>query len=188
MYWQCAGNKPLPKLMMISSLVKISITRPQCINHSYCCTYILVINLVKYKKTSTSHIFQACFLSMAEIGLCQWEKTLHMCEFRSSCSAWKELTLIITVLVTPHSFSLNCMITLCVLPKCYPCLLWLLENCIKIHVCWQGFSNVVSNLLANIGSGNGLSPGGCKPLPEPISTCHQSDSVAFDWLISQEVL
>ena len=34
----------------------------------------------------------------------------------------------------------------------------------------------------HIGLGNGLLPGGTKPLPEPVLTCHQRDSVAFTWV------
>ena len=33
----------------------------------------------------------------------------------------------------------------------------------------------------HIGSGNGLLPDGTKPLPEPMFTLHEWDSVAFNW-------
>ena len=36
---------------------------------------------------------------------------------------------------------------------------------------------MVTEIWVNIGSGNGLLPDGTKPLPEPMLTYHQQDSV-----------
>ena len=38
---------------------------------------------------------------------------------------------------------------------------------------------MASEILVNIGSGNGLLPDGTKPLPEPMSIFHQRSFVAF---------
>ena len=40
---------------------------------------------------------------------------------------------------------------------------------------------MASEIWVNIGSGNGLLPGGTKPLPEPMLTNQQLDPVTFIW-------
>ena len=41
---------------------------------------------------------------------------------------------------------------------------------------------MVTEILDNIGSGNGLLPDGTKPLPEPMLTYHQKGSMAFSFV------
>ena len=40
---------------------------------------------------------------------------------------------------------------------------------------------MATEILVNIGSGNGLLPDGTKPLPEPMLTNDQLGAVAFTW-------
>ena len=40
---------------------------------------------------------------------------------------------------------------------------------------------MASEILVNIGSGNGLVPNGAKPIPEPVLTYHQWGPATFIW-------
>ena len=40
---------------------------------------------------------------------------------------------------------------------------------------------MASEILVNIGSGNGLVPNGTKPIPEPVLTYHQWGPATFIW-------